>query len=347
MPAHIRLIAVPGTAAAEVHFKAAWAAPSPKAAPLCAPARLDTGDGHLIDLGLLCAPTAVTWCEQREIDLAAHRYSSAGSYTAQLHWGDAISKTTVAPGRPGLLAAALPAAALPTVALLAISPVADQPMQRLIKLRVEGLAAGQVLRLDAGAGHAHYFSNAEGEDLGIDVAAEIGATYAKPGPYTLMLDLIDEDGFWLATLAQNPIEIAHADEIIAAASPAGLLPEPAAAALSAEVQPWLPYRYVKPRYSVSTYAAPGGGAVRRNVNPGIYLSVRAEATVSDQTWLRTAQGDWIAASAVTFFRTSELRGIELGDGLPLPPPPPPPPPPRRQPRHRRQTLAAGSLPRRR
>ena len=73
---------------------------------------------------------------------------------------------------------------------------------------------------------------------------------------------------------------------------------------------------------MNTYASPGGGAVRRSVNPGIYLSVRAETTVGSQTWFKTAQGDWIAASAVTFMRPSELRGIELGEA---PPPPPPPP----------------------
>ena len=105
MPAHIHLIAIPGTETAEVSFKAAWAAPSPKAAPLCAPARLDTGDGHLIDLGLLCAPTAVTWCEQRQVDLAVHRYGGSGPYTAQLRWGDAVTKADVVPGRPGMLSA--------------------------------------------------------------------------------------------------------------------------------------------------------------------------------------------------------------------------------------------------
>ena len=35
-----------------------------------------------------------------------------------------------------------------------------------------------------------------------------------------MLDLLDADGFWLATLAQTPIKIAYPDETLAAAAPA-------------------------------------------------------------------------------------------------------------------------------
>ena len=181
-------------------------------------------------------------------------------------------------------------------------------MQRLVKLRVEGLAAGQILRLDGGAGQVRWFTDADSaEQESVDVGAELGLEYAKPGPYVIMLDLLDADGFWLATLAQTPIKIAYPDETLAATIPAIFSAEPPAelpaaetpAEALAEPQPWLPYRYIKPRYSVNTYASPGGGAVRRSVNPGIYLSVRAETTVGGQTWFKTAEGDWIAASAVT------------------------------------------------
>ena len=341
MSAQIRLIALPEPQTTEVSFRVAWAAaPAQRTDVACAPALLDTDDGHVIDLGLLCAPTAVTWCSQRQVDLTAHRYDGPGPYTAQLRWGDAIASATIAPGRPELRAAAV---AQPTVALFLISQVAEQPMQRLVKLRVEGLTPGQLLRLDGGAGQVRWFADADsaGQES-IDAGAELGLEYAKPGPYVIMLDLLDADGFWLATLAQTPIKIAYPDETLAATIPAIFSSEPPAelpaaetpAEALAEPQPWLPYRYIKPRYSVNTYASPGGGAVRRSVNPGIHLSVRAETTVGGQTWFKTAGGDWIAASAVTILRTSELRGIELGEA------PPPPPPPRH---HRRQpTRARGS-----
>ena len=341
MSAQIRLIALPEPQTTEVSFRVAWAAaPAQRTDVACAPALLDTDDGHVIDLGLLCAPTAVTWCSQRQVDLTAHRYDGSGPYTAQLRWGDAIASAPIAPGTPDLRAAA---AAQPTVALFLISQVADQPMQRLVKLRVEGLAAGQILRLDGGAGQVRWFTDADSaEQESVDVGAELGLEYAKPGPYVIMLDLLDADGFWLATLAQTPIKIVYPDETLAATIPAIFSAEPPAelpaaetlAEALAEPQPWLPYRYIKPRYSVNTYASPGGGAVRRSVNPGIHLSVRAETTVGGQTWFKTAAGDWIAASAVTILRTSELRGIELGEA---PPPPPPPPHHRRQP-----TRARGS-----
>ena len=348
MPPQFRLIAQTGPETPEVSFRVAWAAaPALEMEPLCAAARLDTGDGHLIDLGLLCAPSAVTWCAQRQVDLADYSYDSAGPFTARLHWGDAVAEVVVTPGRPGVLAAkaALPADTLPTVALLAIAPMKEQPMQRFIKLRVEGLVAGQILRLDCGAGQVYGFSIADSAAQENEAGTEIGvayAKYAKPGPYVIMLDLLDADGFWLATLAQNPIAITYPDETLSVDTPAPsaaeLSVEPSETApveLLAEPQPWLPYRYIKPRYNVSTYASPGGGAVRRNVNPGIFLSVRAETMVGGQVWYKTAYGDWIAASAVTFFQVSALRGIELGDT---------PPPPRRHRRHRLPICAGGSSP---
>ena len=336
MPAQIRLIALPESQTTEVGFRVAWAAPAERADVSCAPALLDTGDGHAIDLGLLCAPTAVTWCAQRQVDLADHGYDSAGPFTAQLRWGDRVAETVVTPGKPDMPArkALRPANALPTVTLLAISPVTEQPMQRLIKLRVEGLRSGQILRLDGGAGQVHWFSDVGSDDEGIAAGAELGMEYAKPGPYVIMLDLLDADGFWIATLAQIPLDVAYPAETLAtvppatpSAKPPAEMPGTAPTEAFAEPQPWLPYRNIKPRYSVNTYASPGGGTVRRVVSPGIYLSVRAETTIGGQTWYKTAQGDWIAASAVTFFRPSELCGIELGGTMPPPPSPPPPPPP--------------------
>ena len=202
MPAQIRLIAQPETDSTEVNFRVAWAtAPEPGAEAPSAPAYLDTGDGHRIDIGLLCAPTAVTWCSQRQVDLTAHRYDGPGPYTAQLRWGDALAEAASAPGQGEMRAAAV---AQPAVALFLISQVADQPMQRSVKLRVEGLADDQILRLDGGAGQVHWFSDADSAAQEIAAGAELNLEYAKPGPYVIMLDLLDVDGFWLATLAQCP-----------------------------------------------------------------------------------------------------------------------------------------------
>ena len=260
MPAQIRLIARPETESTEVSFRVAWAtAPAQRAEAPSAHARLDTGDGHLIDIGLLCAPTAVTWCAQRQVDLVTHSYDSPGPYTAKLRWGDAIAEATSAPGRPESRVAA---AVQPTVTLFLISPVAEQSMQRLVKLRVEGLVAGQLLRLDGGAGQVYWFSDADSLAQGIDVGAEVGLEYAKPGPYVVMLDLLDAGGFWLATLAQTPVKIAYPGEIFASMGPTPPSAEPAEMAevappdALAEPQPWLPYRYIKPRTARTPMRAP-------------------------------------------------------------------------------------------
>ena len=107
MSAQIRLIALPEPQTTEVSFRVAWAAaPAQRTDVWCAPALLDTDDGHVIDLACCRAPTAVTWCTQRQVDLTAHRYDGPGPYTAQLRWGDAIASATIAPGRPELRAAA-------------------------------------------------------------------------------------------------------------------------------------------------------------------------------------------------------------------------------------------------
>ena len=331
MAVRIRLSTLPGQDPGELRFTLAWAAPAEAEEVPCMPARLDYGDGTAVDLGLLCPPTAVTWHEQRQFDLGLHRYAGPGPYTAHLRWGDAVAEAFAAPGARAALRS--PGRA-PVVVLFALAPVAGQPLQRLAKLRVEGLASGQRLRLDGGAAQVRWLSEVSGGAQ----AAEFLLDYAKPGPYRVTLDALDADGFWLATLAESPLELAFPEQARVAAEPAAPFQQETPAAPSttealAEPQPWLPYRYVKPiRYGIHTYASPGGGAVRRSVNPGIYLSVRAETAAAGDRWFRTAEDDWIAASAVTFFRTSELRGVVL-DGTPVPPPPPPPPPPPTEARH--------------
>lgn len=314
MAAHIRLLV-----REETRFALGWAAPTGAADTPGAPARLDFGDGAALDLGFLCAPTAVTWCEQRQLDLGSHVYAGAGPYTARLTWGAETAEAPVSPaGRAGLAAAPV----RPTVELLSITPLSATPLQRLVKLCVAGLAPGQRLRFDGGAGQVHWPGADSGEMLAIEFALE----YAKPGPYRATLDLLDGNGFWLATLAEMPLEIAFAEEppaVVAPPPPDRLPAIPGPAAVSAEPQPWLPYRYVKPtRAGLATYTQPGGRTVSRSVNPGIYLSVHAETALGGARWLQTAQGDWITASAVTFFVISEFQGVAVGDAQPPIPPPP-------------------------
>ena len=88
--------------------------------------------------------------------------------------------------------------------------------------------------------------------------------------------------------------------------------------------PWQPYRYARPTWAwARTYAAPGSSRVVRSLAAGTYLAITAEAAVHDDLWYRTAGQDWIPASAVTLFRPSTLRGVELSGAAPPPPPPPP------------------------
>ena len=294
-------------------------ASSADALDTCAGTLLDFGDGAMTDprprVRANCR-TVVTWREQRQIALGAHGYTGPGPYAAA-SLGRCAAEALVEPAGDYPAAAAVRASErdhLPTVSLFQITPVSGQPMQRLVKLRVEGLTAGQRLRLDGGAAQVHWLSDAEGGTQ----AAEFGLTYAKPGPYTVALDLLDADGFYVAALAETPLEIGVPDELAAAPLCRPLTPSflkrsrlQPPTATSAGPQPWLPYRYIKPtRYGVYTYAGPGGAA-RRSVNPGIYLSVRAETTAGSERWYQTAQGDWIAASIVTFFQPSELRGVVL------------------------------------
>lgn len=313
----VRLIATPMSLSGEVRFQVTFAAHASEASPDCAAAVLSTGDGQTYTIGQLCAPTAVTWREQRVADLVTHTYRGTGPHTATLTWG-AIQVQM----RPQARDLAQPAAAAvtPAVSLFLVAAVTDQPFQRLIKLRVEHLAAGHSLRLDGGAGQVRMLTH-EG---GASQAVELALDYAKPGSYTVTLDLLDSDSFWLATLAETPIEISPAEEE-AEAAPMVALPAVTAeaAATVAGSTPWLPYRNIRPTRSVATYTSPGGGTVRRTVNTGYFLTARAETIVGGKRWFQTALGDWISADVVTFFVPSEFQGVALDTVSPPPPPPPP------------------------
>jgi uncharacterized protein YgiM (DUF1202 family) len=324
-----RLIVLPRSEPELVGFGIAWAAPRADASAVAEAAWLDPGDGARIELGVLPSPTAATWRSQRLAGLTAHRYAGAGPWVARLHWGEAVSEVTVHPELPPAPAAH----PQPDVTLFGVQAPAGQPFQRIIHVKLAGLAADQQVRIDGGAGQAHWLPGT----VEAAQAAERTLDYPKPGGYTVALDLLDADGFWLTTLAEAPLAISPATE--ASLTPAApqpdrlLLPPQAAfpaadvAATLAEARPWLPYRYARPAWGgTRAYSTPGGGQVTRVVGAGVYLGIRAETIAAGATWWLTAGGDWVAANEVSEMFVSELRGVELGEPAPPPPPQPPPPP---------------------
>ena len=70
------------------HFNLVFASPPEDGSIDCSSATLDTGDGHVIDLGERCAPTLWAWRENRELIVAVHTYDTDGPFRATLHWGE-------------------------------------------------------------------------------------------------------------------------------------------------------------------------------------------------------------------------------------------------------------------
>lgn len=326
----VRLQAIPLGDGRDIAFAALFAADavSEDATDECPRGLLRPGDGKEIDLGPLCAPTAVTWREQRALPLVTHRYAGAGPYTAELLLdGVVVASATAAPDDANTRALTEQEETA-AVALFALTLVPGAPEQRALKVQAPPVPEGQRLRLDGGAGQAREF----GGEAGQTVTAEVLLTYPKPGLYTVSLDLLDGEGFWLATLAQTELEIAEPGDAmeeaaVGAAPPVYAPDERAAEAMTlAAAAPWLPYRNIKAKPGgARTYSAAGGGAVRRWIGSGTWLSVRRETVAGGARWYQTAGGDWIKADAVVFFESSDLRGETLDPTAPPPPPPPPPP----------------------
>ncbi len=328
MPTPIRLIAAQEDDQRTVRFFAAFPAPVGDAPIECRPAGLFTGDpktgqdrAKVVEM-LLCAPTAVTWHDEHRIELGSYTYAAPGRQTAHLRWGEAIVAADMELGQ----AAPAPPASLPTLALFVVKPGAEEPLEATIRLEVLNLGPEQQLRIDAGAGQIHTLAGVEGPDQ----QAEWLAAYHKSGEYTVAVDLLDAEGYWLATLAQNPLEVAPPVEAEPPdkeperpAEPVEPLPE---VALPANADPpWLPHRYVRPAWGgVRTYTAPAGSRVSRTLALGAYLAIQNETLAGGQVWYQSVYGDWVAASAVVQVTPTSLRGVELQAA---PPPPPPPPPP--------------------
>jgi lipoprotein-anchoring transpeptidase ErfK/SrfK len=307
-----------------VAFAAQFSAPDDEDLSHASAGELATGDGAAYALGAISLPTAVTWREQRSLPLMTHTYTGIGPFTAELRLDGLVAASVVvqlALAAPRGVSAEAQKEGPP---LFALMPVANEPFQRVLKLHVRGLQPGQRLRVDGGAGQVRDLAGEEGQE----VLAEMLLSYQKPGLYLVSVELLDGEGFWIETLAQTPLEIAAPEEQVPA-EPGGAARELGAVDVTAAapVVAWLPYRNFKARSGgTRTYSQPGGGAVRRSVGAGVWLSARRETAVGGNTWYQTAGGDWVRGDTVTFFQPSDLRGVLLDATAPPPPPPPPPPP---------------------
>ncbi len=304
-------------------FTAQFTAPEEDAGGASFAAELTTGDGARYALGAVSPPTPVTWREQRLAPLVAHTYKGAGPFTAELRLdGLVVASALVHPARrtPGVRSVE-PREDGP--ALFALAPVSGEPLQRTLRLHARALRPGERLRVDGGAGQVRDLA---GED-GHEIVAEMLLSYSKPGQYLVSVELLDGEGFWLETLAQTPLEVAMPQEQPPSEAPgASELRAAELAAMPAE--PWLPFRNFKARPGgARAYSQPGGGAVRRYVGAGVWLTARRQTSAGGSTWYQTAGGDWVKGETVVFYNPSDLRGVVLGDSTQPPPPPPPPPPP--------------------
>jgi uncharacterized protein YgiM (DUF1202 family) len=293
----------------------------------CAQARLETGDGMTLDLGILCPPSGVNWAAAHTVDLGAHTYADPNlAAQAWLLWGE----ETIPVEEMGTRSVA-PSVELSTF-LVQPDPVA---MQVRVKLKVAGLIGNQQVRVDGDLGQAGTVR--AGADGG--QSHEWMFSYPKPGAYRVTVDLLDDKGYPVARLAESPVQMAEpvdfpASVPLSAQQPFGEdAPAPQLSinttAISASVaQPWLPLRYGIPRFDwAKTYTTAGGSTLSRSLAPGTYLAVRREIVVGGQSWYQTGSYDWILASSVRLFVTSELRGVELGvEPTPAPTPTPTPAP---------------------
>ncbi len=317
----------------KVQFLAEFAAPSEQTSGVCASAYLEPGDDTRILLGELCAPTPVTWREQHTVPLVEHLYAGEGPFTARLIWSDDVLTTDVnlsAPEEESPLS-------LPELLHFTVTPNEEDIMQVDVHLAVRGLSSDVRLRVDGGAGQVYWLTGNENQEQ----EASWTLYYTKPGMYNIAVDVVDKDGFWMTTLAEEtmtvgtPVEEEPAEEPAASETPTLSLSARVAmeeiGILRSGFPAWMPFRYARPVWAYTrTYIAPGGGRVSRILAPGTYISIREETVVGGHLWYRTGGNDWIPSSSVVLLHPSDLKGVELTGTAPPPPPPSPPTPPTRR-----------------
>ena len=333
MPTTIRLLAVPETDQRTVRFFALFPAPLPDGIPTCAPLGLFTGDPgtgqertKILSIDAFCAPSPVTWHGEQRRELASYTYASPGPHTASLRWGDALDSVTIDLGwEPDT-----PEPDVPLMTLFEVKPAPGAGQEARIRVHVAGLAADQLVRVDAGASQVFVLEGAKSADQD----AEWTAIYAKPGDYAVTVDVLDADGYWLSTLGTSALEVGEqTEEVVAPDLPDETQPDwpaepqPDALPPADSRPPWLPFLYLRPLWAgTRTYTRAGGTQVSRTLALGTYLASAVQTTVGGTLWYQSTRGDWIPASSVSVVTPSNLRGVELGSTAPPPPPPPPPPP---------------------
>lgn len=325
-----RLLLVYDAAAATLRYEIHFPAPVDDDAPLAAPARLVYEDGSEIDLGMLCAPGVDTWSAEHVLVAAERRAPAGVEIGATLIWGSNEIAGMAAQVRP----AVNPAGA--AVALLTCTPAADNPLAVVVTLQVRDLADGLRLRIDGGAGNVAWWHPTPAEaGEGTASQGEWTFGYAKPGTYTLAVDVVDKLSFWVERAAQQPLEIvppiadpdsASGDRAWSGNSSTAMEAPVEVATQKASV-PWLPFRYARPLWAwTRTYTQPGSAVVSRSLRLGTYLAIRQEVNAGGQLWYQTGSYDWIPAGSVALLNPSELRGVQLAGAGPDPEPEPEPEP---------------------
>lgn len=297
-----------------------FAAPTREDAALCAPAKLVLGDGSVMDLGVICAPTYTTWQHDRVVTLAESVPVSDGQ-EATLVWG---AQTYVAmpetSGVDGLLSQE-------PEATLSVRPAPDEPMRVIATLRLMRIPAHAQLRVDGGADNIETWQTTGPATQSLAAGTmEMVLSYTKPGEYRLSVDLLDGQGFWLATLAAQTFTVAEPVTPPAAEADEVEVTLPAEVAATT-LPPWLPFRYARPLWAwARTYTQPEGSVVSRSLALGTYLAIRQETMAGGRLWYQTAAFDWIPAAHVALITPSDLRGVVLDGSTPEPEPEPEPEP---------------------
>jgi hypothetical protein len=282
----------------------------------CAHVTIATGDGNLFTIGRVCSPSLLEWRFRDEIEVGAYTYTGKGPHVAALTWGDERYEAAVNGGR----SQSIPVAIGSVLATFQAKRDVTDPWSVTIRLRADGMARDQRLRVDSGAGEVFWLdaSMAGAENALI-------ATYHKLGAYTIAVDLVDAQGFRIVTLGETSIEITDDEpEQLFMPPPPGtqrvpaqLRSDPNVPLTQNSAEPWNPFRYARPNWAaVKTYRKPDG-YVSRTLGNGVYLAVRQEVATGGQLWYETGAYDWVPATSVTLVTPSKLRGVML-DGSPAP-----------------------------
>lgn len=307
-------------------FVVRFAAPGEEQPVECGEVRLETGDGGVVNVGVVCTPPVLEWRHRDEQELAAHTYTGKGPFVAAMNWGTERYETTVGGARPQQAPEAQRASAV--LSLFQARRDVSDPFNVAIRVRAEGMQRDQRLRIDTGAGQVFWLeaTMASAENV-------LTAVYNKMGAYSVACDLIDGDGFRMVTLGETSIEITDDEPEQAAPAPNAAESIPAEIASDSNVpaevaaaDPWLPFRYARPNFAwTRTYRTPGG-YVSRSLSPGAYVAIRQQVAHAGQIWYETGGFDWVPASSVTVVTPSPLRGVLIDGSSTLPPAPVEPPP---------------------